>query len=280
MRFTKLLKSDLRNGFYGKYVHFLVLIIMVTFSCTELHIRIRQHYSALESVPVSTYFDYVCYLMGGIKEYVVSPTEPFALPIKWLLLHAVLLYGTLYYPYRDLHSIGVSVLPRSGSRIRWWISKCIWMMTYQVCAYLVIFLTAGVFCLVSGGEFSLQVTPELLRDLSGIKLESEIISEQFALMMLFLPILVTISLNLLQMWLMLYIKPIFSFGISVTIMTSSAYLFSLFLIGTYAMPVRSIYIVKRGFTIGEGACACVVLAVLAFMGGIRKFKKYDVLSQG
>lgn len=269
----------MKNGFRGKYVHFLAIIVMVIISCSELYIRSGQRYSAMKSVPVNTYFDYLCYLLGGIKEYIVSPTEAFVVPIKWLLLQVVLLYGTLYYPYRDLHSVGVSVLPRSGSRTQWWISKCIWMTVCQICSYLVIFITVGVFCLVPGSVFSWQVTPSLVNDFFKIKMESETISKQFSVMMLFLPMLVTISLNMLQMLLMLFIKPIFSFGISTIIMTSSAYLFSLFLIGNYAMPVRSVYIVKRGYTIEEGICACMALAVLAFAGGIRKFKKYDVLSQ-
>lgn len=278
MRFFKLIKYDLKNGFSGVPVKLMLLCLIVVASCVELTVRKSIRYMG-QTIPESTLLDYACYLLGGIKIYIPSVVEGFQFPVKWFFLHMLVLYGTLNYPYRDLESLGSTILPKSGNRLSWWLSKCVWNMLHILLMYGVIFGVMLFYCLISKERCSLTAAPELVNDIMASGGYYESFPPEFALTVLLLPVLVSLSGSVLQMTLGLYLKPMFSFGVLAVLMLAASYLRLPVLPGSYGMAIRSKYVVEGGFEPMIGSLLMVgILSGAVLLGGIR-FRKYDILSK-
>lgn len=279
MRFYKLIKNDIINGFSTNFIHYLALVLIVLISCVDLVFRINGSYMYDEIKHDITFADFLLYLFCGMPKFVPAKTEAFVFPIRWFLLHMVLLYGGLYYPYRDLNTLGSSVLPRSGSRYKWWFSKCIWAIFNQLLSYLCIYVTLFVFCLLSGEELSLQITSMYINDIMKAESIFDSFSEDLLLIAVVLPFLVTMALCLLQMMLSLFVKPIFSYLVVAVILLASAYMDNLILIGNFAMPIRSCHVIENGYRMQEGCVIVLIIACMAVVIGLLRFRRYDIMSQ-
>lgn len=277
MKFSKLLKYDLKNGFLLNLINLLLIMIFVAVFCIDFYLRKNSAYILDESIPSGTFMDYLFYIFAGIKEYTPSMTDEFLIPVKWLLLFLFILYSTLYYPYRDLSSLGLNILVRTKGRIAWWVSKCIWNICYVLVTYVLIFFTVIVFCFVMQEPISLDITPMFVNDLLDAASPYDTFSIQLGYIILLLPMLILIGLNLLQMTLVLFIKPLYSFGMIAVILLSSAYLFTPYLPGNYAMPIRSNYVVENGVSFSGGLIIFLILVSVSFIVGCLYFRRYDIL---
>ena len=94
-----------------------------------------------------------------------------------------------------------------------------------------------------------------------------------------LPLLVTMSMSLVQMLLCLVIRPTFSYILSVIVMISSAYYLSPALLGNYAMALRSDKVVTNGVPLTLGIVYSLVLIVLSVVLGSFIFQKTNILSK-
>lgn len=280
MKICRLIRYDVRQGFGQAKFKLIGIAVIVLVSCLDFYMR-KTHVSSMRGIAPSggTCLDYLFFLLGGSREYRPEVDLKFIFPVKWLLLHLYLLYGTLYYPYRDLlSSMGGSLVVKSKSRRAWWASKCLWNVLYMAVAYAVIFAVTALFCLVAGETFSLQITPQLLHDFMDTGSIFETFPLALSVYTILLPMVISMGMSLLQMTMSLFIKPVFSFGISAMLMLASSYAVSSWLMGNYAMPVRSIYVVEQGFSLGYGIFAGVLLMVFSVvMGGIC-FHRYDILN--
>jgi len=279
VKFSKLLKYDLKNGFKLNLINLLIIIIFVSAFCIDFYLRKNSAYRLDDSIPPGTFIDYLFYIFAGIKEYIPSMTDEFLIPVKWLLLLLFILYSTLYYPYRDLSSLGLNVLLRTKGRTAWWISKCIWNICYVLVTYVLIFLTVIVFCLLMKEPISLDITPMFVNEILDATSPYDTFSIQLAYIILLLPLLMSIGLNLLQMTLVLFIKPLYSFGVIAVILLSSAYLFSPYLPGNYAMPIRSNHVVENGMSFSGGLIVFLIIFSVSFIVGSIYFRRYDILDE-
>lgn len=279
MKFYKLLTYDLRNGFrLGMTKLFIVLLLVIAF-CVDFYLQKRSVYFFDAITPSGTWIDYLFYFHAGIKEYIPSLTDEFIFPAKWLLLHLFILYSTLYYPDRDLSSMGLNILVRTKGRVAWWVSKTIWSVCYVFACYLIIFLFVYLFGLVVDEPISLEITPIFINDLLRADSPFDTFSSNLVPIIILLPLLVSIALNLLQMTCSLFIKPIYSFGLMGVILLASAYNMHPLLIGNYAMPIRSEYVVENGFQASTGIILSVVIMFFSFIVGSIYFKRYDILHE-
>ena len=89
MRFGKLFRYDLRSGFTSCIFRFAAIIVLVLVSCAEMSFRKHTVYRLADAVPPAGYMDYLCYLLGGIREYMPGGEENFLFPAKWFLVWVV-----------------------------------------------------------------------------------------------------------------------------------------------------------------------------------------------
>lgn len=279
MRFTKLLNYDLKNGFLIGRIKLLIIVVLVLAYCFDFYLRKSNAYIFDEVMPQGTLIDYIFYIFAGEKEYIPSPTEPFIFPVKWLLFHLFIFYSTLYYPSRDLSSLGLNILIRTKGRIAWWISKSIWNVCYVLAMYLIVFLTVFVFCFIMGEPLSFSITSMFVNDIFNASSPYDTYSSMLVFSILLLPIIISIGLNLLQMTLALFIKPLYSFGVMAVILLASTYYLNPYFPGNYAMPIRSEYVVENGVTTGGGIIMSFILVAVSFIVGSLYFKRYDILDE-
>jgi hypothetical protein len=94
-----------------------------------------------------------------------------------------------------------------------------------------------------------------------------------------LPPLISIGINLVQMTLSLFIKPVFSFLAVLTLLVSSAYLLAPYMIGNYAMPMRHNWVVQNGLSCQTGLIIIAGLVILPVVIGFVRFRLYDILNK-
>jgi len=276
MRFFSLVRFDLSYGIFrgGAYKKYWALSGLFVLACLEFTYKLK----AFELTSYS-YGDYLLYLFGGMKEYIPNPSEPFQIPYLWLLNHILILFFTLHYMHDDLTGFGQNMIYRSGSRMFWWLSKCIWNLVAVSLFYLAAWIVILIFSTVNGAAFSLEISsfmPQIM-NFGGNQIPMD--HWDLAAEITVLPLLTTMALSMLQMVLCLIVKPLFSYILSAVIFISSAYYLSPFLPGNYAMALRSSKAVTNGVEGTVGMVYMAFLIVASMLIGLCIVQKCDVLGR-
>lgn len=276
VRTFNFLGYDIRQGFRRNKYKLLIILLIAVSSCIELYLYKRMYYSQTD-VPQATYMDYLFFILRGRRPYDPETELRFIFPARWILIYLYLLYATLYYPYKDLlNSIGNHLLVLGRSRRWWWISKCIWNILFVMCYFAAIYAATFSFCIIMNEGITGSITESLAVNL----MEAEFVSDgsMLAIYTVFVPVLTAIALSLLEMFLALFIKPFFGFCTAAVLLLVSSYFFSPWLIGNYAMPMRSVYALESGVTFQNGIFLNLAVIVCCILGGAKVFKNYDVIS--
>lgn len=276
MKLYSHVKFDLTVGLWkrGMWAKYLIWIGFFTLASFEFSGKLRS----LE-LTNATFGDYLFYLFGGMREYIPTPGEPFQIPYLWLINHIGLLYFTLHYMHDDLEGFGQQMILRSGSRPCWWISKCVWNGVEVLLFYLIAWGTVLFWASFRGASWSMEISP-FMPDLmvvgpQQIAESTWKISTEITL----LPMLVTFSLSLLQMLLCLVIRPTMSYVASVVICIASAYYLSPFLLGNYAMALRSSKVISNGVLMWNGLLYAFILIAISVGLGLAFFRKTNIVNK-
>lgn len=221
--------------------------------------------------------DALIYIYGGMEQYVPSVGNGFQFPIRWLFVTLFGSYLVLNYPVRDLKGFGRHVLVTSASRSGWWFSKCIWCaagtMYYHCCLIAVVFILSFAVGIPCTGTLNEEILFYLFHYaeenlVPGLALHPSLI---IGIVMMF------VSLNLIQLTLLLFMKPVLSFVLICILIVSSAYMKSPLLAGNYTMMARSSDILVKGLDKGAGILTGAVLCCLCLLIGQMRFRKIDIL---
>jgi len=280
MKFFKLLRFDLKNGLLRRWQGYLILFATIIFAYIDFSIRIMEIRAGgiygQGEVSIGTF---LFYLFGGMEKYVPSPANPFIFPALWILVFIQILFITLYYPFDNLNGIGKNLLIASGRRKSWWLSKCIWNISSVCACFIIIWLTALVCTLVTGGELSFAVGPlaeGLFPKALWIKRPMD---TQLFFYLIPAPLLVAAALSLVQMVVSLVIRPIFSFLCSAVLLGISIYYVSPAFIGNYAMAVRADSIAFDSVDGKTGLGLCLLIIGVSILFGYLLFGRYDILGK-
>ena len=275
MRFIRCFRHDCVHGIVKGGLCFAAAAAASALFCVSFYMRA----SALAGgTPSLCMMDYVIALFGGMKEYVPSPTDPFLFPAEWMILVGFGSLITLRYPFFDMDNYGARVLLQSGKRSRWWLSKCLWLFVKTVLYYSVIYGTVLVCCLSFGG--TVKGAPDGLWIEAFFVIDKEMlpVSGPPVLMML-MPVLLTLTLNYIQMVLCMIIGEVFAFCGVLVYLIASIYLSHPLLLGGSALLVRSGLLVKDGMPSVSAIGAEAVLIILAVAAGLVMFGKKDILKK-
>lgn len=169
---------------------------------------------------------YLFYLFAGCLPAGVSGND-FSLPMGWLLIEIGCLFCTVTYPTQDLESAyGIQVLVRGQSRIRWWLTKCLWNMETVFLYYSTLFITAVVYCVCSGASCSLELEySDLIHLLADASMTQPSVSgAETAAYVLGLPTAATAAISLWQMLVSILWHPAYGFTAGIVLLVWSAFL--------------------------------------------------------
>lgn len=276
MRLCSHIKFDLTNGLFKRGMWARYIIWFSVFALFSLEFT-----GSLASLEISqyTYGDYLLYIFGGMREYIPAPGEPFQIPYIWLINHIGILYFTLHYMHDDLEGFGQQMILRSGSRTAWWLSKCVWNTAVVVLLYSIAWGTVFLFSSANHATRSFEISPFMAGIMVIGPLQIPRADWPLTLEITFLPLLVTLAMSQIQMLLCLVVRPIISYVVSIVLFITSAYYISPFLLGNYAMALRSNKIVSNGVSWRPGIGVCLILMLVGMVLGSMIFAKYNILGK-
>ncbi|MCD7827018.1 MAG: hypothetical protein LUG85_00555 [Clostridiales bacterium] len=271
--FFKILRYDIKNGLVKEYKKYLLaagFFVIVGFT--------YRLFLAFDDV--QTLGNYLLYVHKGMEEYVFGYLNRFDIPVIWICFHMLAYYIVMYYPYNDIDGFGKSILINSKNRKLWFLSKCCWVV-FSIVLYFAVFMAVQtVICLIFGDTVSLDVTQaEMYGRIRFTVMDFEGYPTEIPLQLILLPLLVCISVGLVQLTLSLIIKPLYSYIVSAAVLIVSAYYVSPFLIGNYAMVQRSSMFIENGVSTAQGLICCGVVCAASVIAGLIIFNRYDILNK-
>lgn len=277
MRFTKILGWDLENGLWKNKMITLAPFFMTLVMFADFWNRICAYDRAGIFPKISVSFgDFWMYLYGGMKVYRPQDGTVFLFPVIWILLLAMPAFLTLHYPFRDMQDIGPQILCRSGSRKNWWLSKCFWNLCCTTCFYLMVLLTALFLCILWKRPLTANLHPRVIQILFQLTDQPSDASPLLPWYTFLLPLLISLALNILQMTLSLFLKPLFGFLCTSVILICSAYAMHPALLGNYGMLLRHNWYMNEGVSYGTGIALALFFIFITIIVGLIRFQSHDI----
>ncbi|WP_100066079.1 hypothetical protein [Miniphocaeibacter massiliensis] len=280
MKFIKNVIFDIKYGTLKNVKLFLMPIIIAVLIFVDIFNNSKMVSEIAEFSSKISLGDFIFYTYGGIEEYIPSPDNPFVFPVVWMVIYLSISFILLNYPVKDMHSVGSQILLRSNSRVNWWLSKCMWNVLSTIIYHGIILFIFILLCSIK----KIPLINEVNLDLQWVllKFRSDVIMNNLVIIpiKIFVNILLlSIFINLLQMTMSLFIKPVFSFLAVAIIMLSSSYLLSPVMVGNYGMFLRYNWIYEGGVSFNTGVIVLVCLIFTTVVIGLIRFKKYDILDK-
>lgn len=274
-KFVKFLRYDLKNGILSAWKHY--LLALVFFLCIGVDFLYRC--AVFQPKQNFTLGDFAAYVFAGMRKYVPSIYDSFRFPALWVLLFALILYGTLRYTDEDMRGFGQHTMLHSASRNAWWFSKCAWNALSVLTFFLLLWVVMLLFALCGDLQFSFEISPyiDLFLDAGEVRIPS--VEWSLTLELFILPPMVAIALSMVQMTLSLFMKPVFSYICSLVYLLASAYYTSPALLGNYAMVLRSEQVMENGVSPTVGVLYATVLTVLSAALGHMLFRRHNILGK-
>ncbi len=290
-----LVASDVRYGMgdavRGRLALFAVASTVVLFLSYALaNVMIPE----LEGVTLG---ESLLFVWRGTRPYVAQSALPFKVPTQWLAVIACATYVCADYPVRDLSGFGAQVVVACGNRWKWWLARCCWVVACALTCFLITVAVGLALTVVSGGEVSLSVRPEVV-DVLGVGSHDLLLAAAGGLTtdgdyslgvgtqpqipvigaVLAIPALLAASM-MLEFVVALFAGPVAGFAVGVAVPFASTLIPAGWLPGAYLMMGRTSALMRGGTS---PAIAAVVagawIASLAIAGGIA-FRRMDILGR-
>lgn len=238
---------------------------------------------AFRSIDVVTYYGFTPDLlstswsvMSGAREYLLSADRTFELPAYWFLFHIYLSFLVGFYTVSELRFSNGHAITRTYSRTIWLASKLFSIIVNIILYYSCFFLFLLVGILFTGGT----VFPSTgVIGISGVVVGGMSIMSVFLKFWL-LPMIVSVTLCLIQVIASLFFEPVLSFLCTVGYLIASVFWTSPILIGNFAMLLRQNWLSGKPLLNDlAGVFICIAMTSIVVFVGVRSFQKKDILSE-
>ena len=226
MKFIKVLWFDLKNGYFKGVSCYIFPLFIAIIGFFELHRRI-----AIWGTEVAL-GDYWMYLYGGMKEYIPTTGNPFQFPTMWIAVFLFSSFAVLNYPMKDLQNMGTQILVHVQGRTKWWISKCLWNVLSTVLYHGIILLVLVILCICFQEPLSFEAHADSIATMFGLWVSEFRGGGVIPIAVILTPVILSIAINLLQMVLLLFTKPVFSFLV-ICIMMDYCFRLEFYLLHSY-----------------------------------------------
>lgn len=287
--YSKLIRYDIRQGFrYNswKYAGALLMFLVLSLMFFAV-VNMGQKHHDFTNGDLSV-FDYLLYFMKGEKAYVPKWDTEFRIPALWMLFQLWLHFMLAAYPIQDIRSYGLQIFVRMEKRERWWLGKCAWNMATVVSYYGILFALAAVSGLMSGYSFTPVLNQDVTAWFYSYQTDPMILTPgRVWILLVILPVLVSLTLGLIQMALSLLAGPFFSFLAIVIYLYLATYKTAPYLIGNFSMAFRSNWLSREGadiaglecVTSSQGIGICLALMIAAVLAGLVIIRRYELLEK-
>ncbi|MCD7811586.1 MAG: hypothetical protein LUG91_07020 [Ruminococcus sp.] len=283
MSVFKMVLCDIKEGTL-KNKRFIAAPLVALFVLLVAQMRIDSFLSAFSIDVTPTLFNLLIDAFRGCDPLSKIMEMHASLPYIWTSIFIFSTFTIYDYAYDDISNFGMQIILRTGRRSSWWHSKCIWVILSGVYYYALFLLTLIVFAAANGYSMTFKDNT-LLSDLLAnsscyytFKNTEEVKGIELLIFILS-PLIVICTLNIFQMTLSLFIKPLYSFFVTLGVLLLTDFVDWTVIFPRSAMMTFSEHYQQGGYDINSGWIVCiVVIAVSVITGGIW-FRRYDILPQ-
>ena len=225
--------------------------------------------------------DYLTRVFVGIEPIQRLPRgDSLEIPLDWVVASCGVLFINLEYLLFDLTASGHQVILRSGSRIGWYLSKCLWNLISCVIYFLGMLVTALVFVWLDGGKVFDFTIGEMIAAFYGGRIQAGTISlGGLFYITIVLPFLNITALSMLQMCLCLYMRPVLAFLTTFGVQILAIFLPYSWMFSNGTMSTRSALAI-----IGTVDPVILTISIAVVIGGsivagLLKIKGTDILGR-
>ncbi|MDD3278020.1 MAG: hypothetical protein PHG16_03950 [Lachnospiraceae bacterium] len=265
----KLIWYDLRVGTKVNIYRYLFATVILVFISELVLLLAHDNHLSLQL------WDLFYQIFEGLPEYTKERESQFQLPVLLMMFQLFMLFTIGSYPKQDICGYGRNVFLESGSRKRWWGSKCVWLCVNIMVYYVLAIFILAICLWVQGSPVSFKVTDSMTFQQVGKNTVS------FFGNLLLLPLLVSETMGILQLFIGVFLRPIWGYGVSIALLVISAYKVNPLLIGNYFMMARNRYFSLDGkLSMTEGSIVCLILFLGIMILGSWMMGRYDILNKG
>ena len=216
MKFYNIFRYDFRYGFLsrpGKWaaVVFYGVFLFISFSFSLFHGFYGEVDSLWDINSLSLSMgDVFMADLGGKLPPDFQQLQSYSFPTTWFVWQILPCVLTLSYMSEDLSQGGMQVMIRARKKSWWWFSKCLWNLWVVLVYYGLGYLTLWLLSFASGKAQTWELNPRIFQFQFAQSLPASHSTSLFVSVCL-LPCLVGMAVNLMQMTLTLFVKPIFAF---------------------------------------------------------------------
>lgn len=284
MKFFRLFLHDIYYGilpYPKKWLAILVLysFLFLSFTFDLFHLfyfDIGSIWNINSLLP--TFGDVIMGTVGGTLPYIAGMDNNFSFPTVWLMCYLLVCYFTLNYLTEDLSQGGIQVIVRAKSRMYWWLSKCLWNVITVTLIYAISFGTLYLLSIATGKLNTLELNPEIFAKITMQPLPAAANNTQLFYALCIMPWAVGVAINLMQMTLTLFIKPIFAFFATAGYLVIGVYYAHPTMLANYAIPIRSEMVGIYNFQTSVGLLSCLGLCLICVIVGIIIIGRKDIVN--
>ena len=280
VRFIRVFRNDIRCGWNWERNTYLAIVLLALFSCVECKLKVIHSYlySVRENAGL-TPDKYLFHLYGGNLPYDRMDADKFEFPVLWFLLHLLMLYGAINYPYRSMEQAGTQKLLRSIKRSHYWLAKVLWQIWHVMLCFLLIHVVVILFSVLFADAWQMNWDEGLFSMIFQIEEERFAINPELYLFTMLTFFVTDITICILEMMLGLIMKPLFGFLCMTVLLLASSYLQHPLLLGNYCMTLRSRFAIPTGYRWETGGMVSLCFLLVSIVGGMLYFNKCDILGQ-
>lgn len=224
------------------------------------------------------WIDYLLYLFKGIEPIrFLDYSEPVQLPMLWLLAVGSCLMLNMDYFIQDLTTEGQQILVRCKSRKQWFSSKILWCFLSSMVYFALLAVVALFWSFALGTGISMENTSDITWLVYDLVEPVQLSNLECIICVFLLPFLTIFTINIMQMVLCLFVKPIVSCLVCILALVLAIYWDSVIAVGNGAMLIRNGVFSEEGYSSSTAAIACFVMIVAIVSLGYVKFSRTDIL---
>ena len=270
-------KYDIREGIIQQWKKFAVLGV-IYIACIVHFIMVC---GANRHIDTYTCGDMVMWMLDGVKKFDAGAKNNVDISSVYILPNVFIAYIIGNYVIKDLYGYGKDILIRTGNRIKWWLSKCVWcVLTSCLCyamLYIIIIVTG-----ICVGNFSFVPTQEVCYSL--LRMDKQLIINNPDLTGLMVSVMVmsfvmTITFGIIQIAVGLIVSPTIGYIIIISFLVIGAFSDNPFVISIYSMALRSSRYKPDGYNIGLGLLIMAAIIICGIIAGTLYARRMDIISK-
>lgn len=262
---------DIKNGIIYKLKLYIPVIILSIYNCLSIDMNYRNHIPNLSN--------YIIGIFGGMKVFEgTGPSSRFEMPTIWLLFFLYLTFLVGYYPYKDMDSFGRLIMLKQKGRVKWWINKCVWNFATVIVYFTMTYMTMLVYA-IANNRTGLTPNSRVVEKMYGINLENVDITPAMVIQLcVILPLIISIGMSIMQMFLGLFIRPVYSNIISICAIAGTAFVCRDYFVDNYIMFVRNKCVIgENGVDYWRGIIMSIVMILIGIIGGVIQINRKDII---